>query len=166
MKPLPSADEADLKLDRFDLKILAALQENASQSLGELSELVHLSQNACWRRIKRLEDTGIIRKRVALLDATKLRAGLTIFVNVRAAVHSEDWLKTFADGVSRIPEVVEFHRLSGEVDYLLKVRVADIHAFDGLYKRLIRVAPLSDVSSAFAMEELKSTTMVPLSQLE
>jgi Lrp/AsnC family transcriptional regulator len=150
------------KLDGTDLRILGLLQENAERSIGEIAEAIHLSQNACWRRIRHLEEAGYIRKRVALLDPVKLGAGMTVFVMVRAGEHSQEWLDRFADAVRKIPEIVEFYRMTGEVDYLIKIKVADIAAYDRVYKQLIRSAPLTDVSGAFAMEELKHTTAIPL----
>jgi len=149
-------------LDAADLRILAVVQEDAALAVGEVAERVHLSTNACWRRIKRLEADGLILRRVALLDAARLEAGVTVFVTIRAAEHSDAWLAEFAAVVRRIPQIVEFHRMSGDIDYLLKIRVADIAAYDDVYKRLIRGVRLSDVSSAFAMETLKSTTAIPL----
>ena len=150
------------KLDGTDLRILGLLQENAEHSISEIAEAIHLSQNACWRRIRQLEEGGYILKRVALLDAVKLGAGMTVFVMVRAGEHSQEWLERFADAVRKIPEIVEFYRMTGEVDYLIKIRVADIAGYDRVYKQLIRSAPLTDVSGAFAMEELKHTTAIPL----
>ena len=150
------------ELDGIDIRILAQLQRDSSRPISEIADSVHLSQNACWRRIKRLEEEGVIRKRVALLDPAKLGVGVTVFVSVRAAEHSEKWLEAFTAGVQRIPEVVEFYRMAGEVDYLLKLQVADIAAYDRVYKLLIRVAKLIDVSAAFAMEEMKRTTELPL----
>lgn len=150
------------KLDSTDLKILDLLQTDASHSIAEIADRVHLSQNACWRRIKQLEDEGVIAKRVALLDPAKLGVGVTVFVTVRAGEHTEKWLETFSAAVRKMPEVVEFYRLAGEIDYLLKLQVADIAAYDRVYKQLIRSAKLMDVSSAFAMEELKRTTALPL----
>ncbi len=149
-------------LDAADLRILAVVQEDASLAITEIAERVNLSQNACWRRIKRLESDGFIVKRVALLDAARLEAGVTVFVTIRAAEHSDAWLAEFAAVARRIPEIVEFYRMSGDIDYLLKMRVRDIAAYDTVYKRLIRGVRLSDVSSAFAMEELKNTTAIPL----
>ena len=149
-------------LDGTDLRILDLLQENAARSIGEIADVIHLSQNACWRRIRQLEEGGYILKRVALLDAVKLGAGMTVFVMVRAGEHSQEWLERFAEAVRKIPEIVEFYRMSGEVDYLIKIRVADIAGYDRVYKQLIRSAPLTDVSGAFAMEELKHTTAIPL----
>ncbi len=121
-----------------------------------------LSQNACWRRIKRLEEEGVIVKRVALLDPEKLGVGVTVFVSVRAGEHLEKWLETFASAVRKMPEVVEFYRMTGDVDYLLKLQVANIAAYDRVYKSLIKAAPITDVSAAFAMEELKRSTALPL----
>jgi len=149
-------------INAADLRILDVLQQDAALAVGEVARRVHLSSNACWRRIKRLEADGFILRRVALLDARRLDAGVTVFVTIRAAEHSDAWVDEFAAVVRRIPQIVEFYRMSGDIDYLLKIRVADIAAYDGVYKRLIRGVRLSDVSSAFAMEELKSTTAIPL----
>ena len=149
-------------LDFIDIQILRLLQNDATRAIAEIADSVHLSQNACWRRIKKLEDDGIVRKRVALLDAQKLGVGVTVFVSVRAGEHTEKWLENFTAAVRRIPEVVEFYRMAGEVDYLLKLQVADIAAYDRVYKTLIRSAKLMDVSAAFAMEEMKRTTELPL----
>jgi len=149
-------------LDGLDIKILKELQEDATLSISELGDRVHLSQNACWRRIKRLEAEGYIRKRVALLDAKKIGCGVTVFMTVRAAEHSERWLQDFAAAVRNLPEVVEFYRMSGDVDYLLKLQVTDIGCYDRVYQKLIRTVRLSDVSSAFAMEQIKHTTSLPL----
>jgi Lrp/AsnC family transcriptional regulator len=150
------------KLDKIDIKILELLQRNAKKSAAEIGDQVNLSQNACWRRINLLEQEGYIKSTTALLDANKLGAGLIVFVSIRAAEHSEEWLLKFATVVSKIKEVVEFYRMTGDTDYLLKLRVKDISAYDAVYKRLIRQVRLTDVSSAFAMEEMKYTTCVPL----
>jgi len=149
-------------LDSIDLKILDLLQTDASQSISEIADRVHLSQNACWRRIKQLEESGVIKKRVALLDPAKLGVGVTVFVTVRAGEHTEKWLEGFSATVRKMPEVVEFYRITGDVDYLLKLQVADIAAYDRAYKALIRSARLVDVSASFAMEELKHSTAIPL----
>ena len=135
---------------------------DARQSVAAVAEQVGLSQNACWRRIKQLEAAGVITDRVALLDPTALGIGVTVFVSVRTSEHSADWLERFARGVVEIPEVVEFYRLSGDVDYLLKILVRDIDDYDRVYKKLIAATPLSDVSSSFAMERIKHTTRVPI----
>lgn len=150
------------ELDTIDVKILDLLQTDASLPIAEIADRVALSQNACWRRIKQLEERGVIKKRVALLDPEKLGAGLTVFVAVRAGEHTEKWLETFSAAVRRMPEVIEFYRIAGEIDYLLKLQVADMAAYDRAYKSLIRAARLMDVSASFAMEELKRTTAVPL----
>jgi Lrp/AsnC family transcriptional regulator len=149
-------------VDSIDLAILDALQHDASRSIQEIASEVGLSQNPCWRRIKRLEADGLITGRVALLDPTKLGAGLTVFVSVRTNQHNESWVERFTSGVREIPEVVELYRMTGEFDYLLKVMVSDIAEYDRIYKQLIAVAELNDVSSSFAMERIKHTTAVPL----
>jgi Lrp/AsnC family transcriptional regulator len=151
-----------IPLDSIDLKILARLQSDSSRPIAEIAEAVHLSQNACWRRIRRLEEEGVVKKRVALLDPDKLGVGVTVFVSVRAGEHSDKWLQSFAAAVSKMPEVVEFYRMAGDVDYLIKFQVKDIAAYDKAYKSLIRSAKLLDVSAAFAMEEMKRTTELPL----
>ena len=149
-------------MDRLDHKILACLQEDAGLSVAEIGERVGLSSTPCWRRIRNLEDTGIIERRVALLNRTRLGLDTTVFVAVKTSQHTEEWLQHFADVVAAFPEIVEFYRMSGDVDYLMKVVVADIPAFDAFYKRLIAAVDLSDVSSSFAMEEIKFTTVLPL----
>ena len=150
------------ELDSIDARILAALQRDASQSIEQIAQTVGLSQNPCWRRIKRLEAEGVIERRVALVDPATVGVGVTVFVFVRTSQHNDAWLRKFARGVSAIPEVVEFYRMSGDVDYLLKILVADIADYDRIYKQIIRVADLQDVSSSFAMERIKYTTEVPL----
>ncbi|WP_267350353.1 MULTISPECIES: Lrp/AsnC family transcriptional regulator [unclassified Sphingomonas] len=149
-------------LDKIDFAILDEVQRDATLSVAEVANRVHLSHNACWRRIKRLEDEGYIRARVALLDPAKLDAGMTVFVSVRTAEHSAAWLAEFSAAVRDLPEVVEFYRMAGETDYLIKIRVADIQAYDRAYKRLIERVRLTDVSAAFAMEEIKCSTAIPL----
>ncbi|MBW6530042.1 Lrp/AsnC family transcriptional regulator [Sphingomonas sp. RRHST34] len=149
-------------LDATDRRLLALLQEDATISIADLAERVSLSPTPCWKRVKRLERVGLIRSRVALLDRGALGLDVTVFVAVRTTQHSDEWLQTFAEGVARIPEVVEFYRMSGEVDYLLKVVARDIADYDRIYRKLIKVAPLHDVSSSFAMQEIKSTTALPL----
>jgi Lrp/AsnC family transcriptional regulator len=149
-------------MDQIDRKILAALQEDAGRPVADIAAAVGLSQSPCWRRIQKLEADGIIRGRVALLDAAALNLGVTAFVAVRTDRHDPEWLETFAQAVDDIPEVVEFYRMSGEVDYMLRVVVPDIAGFDGVYKKLIARVPLSDVTSSFAMEQIKSTTALPL----
>jgi Lrp/AsnC family transcriptional regulator len=150
------------EIDRIDIRILGKLQEDASLAVNEIAEAVNLSVNATWRRIKRMEADGIIRGRVALLDADKLGLGLTVIVTVRAGEHSDGWLEQFAAGVRAIPEVVEFYRMSGDIDYLLKIVVSDVPHYDRVYKKLIKTARMGDVSSAFAMEVIKQTTALPI----
>ena len=148
--------------DEIDLSILRELQQDAARSVQEIADAVGLSQNPCWRRIKRLEGAGVIEKRVALLDPAKLGLGLTVFVAIRTNQHNDAWLERFAEAVSRIPEIVEVHRMSGDIDYLLKVLVRDIGEYDRIYRKLIGSVELSDVSSSFSMEPIKSTTALPL----
>ncbi len=155
-----------LSYDRADRLILETLQSDASLSNTELAERVGLSANACWRRTRRLEEQGIIRKQVALLSQEKLNLKVTVFVGIRTNEHNERWLETFAEGVKAIPEVVEFYRMSGDTDYLLKIVAEDIADYDRVYKRLISVANLHDVSSSFAMERIKSSTALPLTHLQ
>jgi len=149
-------------MDAKDRKILRILQQDAETPVAEIAERVHLSQTPCWRRIQKLREAGIIRKYVALCDPKALNLSATVFVSIRTNQHNQAWLERFAEGVSQIPEIVEIYRMSGEVDYLLRVVVPDIAGYDAVYKRLIRVAELMDVSSAFAMEQMKYTTVLPL----
>jgi Lrp/AsnC family transcriptional regulator len=149
-------------LDTIDRRILSYLQEDATISMTELAERVGLSATPCWKRIKRLEQTGVIERRVALLSRDKLGLGVTVMVAIRTSRHSPEWLESFAEGVSLIPEVVEFYRMSGEIDYLLKVVCKDIADYDRIYRKLTKVSELQDVSSSFAMQEIKATTALPL----
>lgn len=149
-------------MDKKDQLLLALLQTDATRPITELAEHVSLSPTACWKRIQRLQNEGIITKQVCLLNRQKLGVGVTVFVAVKTSRHEPQWLKKFAAGVRDMPEVVEFYRMSGEIDYLLKVVVPDIDGFDHVYKRLIQTAELFDVSSSFSMEELKYTTELPL----
>jgi len=149
-------------MDRLDRRILELLQRDCSLPVAEIGSRIGLSTTACWRRIRALEERGVIRSRVALLDRHGLGVGVTVFVRVRTDQHTAEWLDRFAAAVRDFPEVVEFYRMSGEIDYLLKVVVPDIAAYDVFYKRLIAAVPLSDVSSNFAMEEIKYTTELPL----
>jgi len=149
-------------LDAMDVKILDLLQEDAARSIAEIAERINLSHNACWRRIRQLEDSGIIRKRVALLDAEKLGVGNTVFVLVRAAEYTDEWYDAFAAAVRKIPEVLEFYRLAGEIDYLLKLQVSDIADYNRVSQALTRAVRFRDFSGSFAMEELKNTTAIPL----
>lgn len=130
--------------------------------LAELAKRVGLSTTPAWRRIRKLEHSGVVRGRVALLDARRLNVGVTVFVSVRTNQHNREWLETFARAVADMPEVTEFYRMSGDIDYLLRVVVPSIEAYDGFYKRLIDKVSLFDVSSSFAMEQIKYTTALPL----
>ena len=149
-------------MDRIDKKILDCLQTDATLPVGDIAERVGLSATPCWRRIRNLEKAGIIQRRVALLDPEKLNLGITAFVALKTSQHNYEWLENFADAVSGIDEVVEFYRMSGDTDYLLRIVVPDIAGYDAVYKRLIQAADLSDVSSSFAMERIKYTTALPL----
>jgi Lrp/AsnC family transcriptional regulator len=151
-----------MAFDEYDRSILRELQQDASLSVDQLSERVHLSRNACWRRVKALEEAGVIRARVALLDPRKVNAGLTVLILIRTAQHSEGWAEKFRNVVAIIPEIVGAYRTAGDLDYILKARVRDVEAYDGLYKRLIARIEMGDVSASFVMEPLKETTEVPL----
>jgi Lrp/AsnC family transcriptional regulator len=148
-------------MDTIDRKILAALQADAVMPMEELGKHAGLSASPCWRRIQKLDAAGVIKARVALLDPAKMNVGVNVFVSVRTNQHSMKWAERFCRAVSEIPEVVEFYRMSGATDYLLRVVVPDIAAYDVVYQRLIKVADLFDVSSAFAMECIKYTTALP-----
>jgi Lrp/AsnC family transcriptional regulator len=151
-----------ISLDKFDCAILAALQADATLSIAALSEKVGLSSTPCWKRVRRLEDEGYIQARVSIINRNKVGLPVTVFVSVRTTEHDEKWLATFAEAVTHMPEVQEFHRMSGDVDYLLKVVTSDIDGYDRFYKKLIKAVKLSGVSSAFSMEQIKSTTALPL----
>jgi Lrp/AsnC family transcriptional regulator len=151
-------------MDATDRRILGILQEDAATPLTAIAERVGLSATPCWRRIQKLEEAGVIRKRVALLDAERLNLGVTVFVSIRTTEHTAAWLKRFAEATQAFPEIVELYRMSGDVDYLMRVVVTDIKAYDDFYKRLIARIPLADVSSSFAMEQMKFTTALPLRQ--
>jgi Lrp/AsnC family transcriptional regulator len=150
-------------LDEYDLQILRLVQRDATLPLAEIATAVRLSTTPCWRRIQKLEAAGLIRRRVALLDRAALNAGVTVFVAIRTNQHNAAWLARFAKAVVDFPEVVDCYRMSGEIDYLLRLALPDIAAYDAFYKRLIARVDLSDVTSMFAMEEIKSTTELPLS---
>lgn len=149
-------------LDEIDRKLLRALQRDATLSLDQLSAEVHLSRNACWRRVKALETAGIIARRVTLLDPQRLGLGLTVFIQIRTNAHDPDWLSRFKTATQAFPEIQSVYRMSGDLDYLLRARVADMAGYDRLYQQLIARLPLSDVSASFVMEEIKDTTELPL----
>lgn len=153
-------------MDRIDKQILALLQENADLPITDIAQRVHLSTTPCWRRIQRLEELGYIQRKVALLDARKLNVGVTVFVLLRTNQHNQDWFARLSATISEIPEVVDFYRMSGNIDYLLRVVVPDIAAYDEVYKRLTRNIEIFEVNSSFAMEEIKHTTSLPLDYLE
>jgi Lrp/AsnC family transcriptional regulator len=149
-------------MDAIDRKILTALQDDAGLSVAEIGSRVGLSSTPCWKRIQRLETEGVIRKRVALLDPDKVGLGITVFVSIETGDHSQAWLDRFAEMVRALPEVMEFYRMAGDVDYMLRVVVPDIAGYDAFYKRLIGSIPLKNVTSRFAMERIKSTTALPI----
>ena len=154
--------EPNRRLDAIDRKILTVLQDDASLSVAEIGDRVGLSSTPCWKRIQRLEADGVILRRVALVDQNKIGLGISVFVSVESGDHSETWLRKFADAVSAMPEVMEFYRMAGDVDYMLRVVVADMAAYDSFYKRLIDSIPLKNVTSRFAMEKIKATTALPI----
>lgn len=149
-------------MDEIDRKILSLLQKDATLSTAEIAEMVGLSTTPCWRRIQILEQEGFITRRVALVDRNKVNVPLDVFVAIRTNEHNFDWADEFARLVCEFPEVVELYRMSGEVDYLMRVVVPDMAAYDTFYKKLISKVQLTDVSSSFAMERIKYTTALPL----
>jgi len=149
-------------MDAIDRKILAVLQDDAALSVAEIGSRVGLSSTPCWKRIQRLEADGVILKRVALVDQDRIGLGITVFVSIETADHSQDWLERFAKVVRAMPEVMEFYRMAGDVDYMLRVVVPDIAGYDAFYKRLIAAVPQTNVTSRFAMEKIKSTTALPI----
>jgi Lrp/AsnC family transcriptional regulator len=157
-----SARPAPLVMDEIDRKLLGLLQQDCTLSIAEMADRVGLSPTPCWKRIQKLEAGGVVLRRVALVDPARVGMGLTVFVAIEAGSHSPEWLERFAAAVEAMPEVVEFHRMAGDVDYMLRVVTADMAEYDAFYKRLIAVVPLKNVTSRFAMERIKSTTAVPL----
>jgi Lrp/AsnC family transcriptional regulator len=149
-------------MDVVDRKILAVVQQDASLSVAEIGQRVGLSSTPCWKRLQRLEADGVILRRVALVDPDKIGLGTTVYVSIETGDHSEEWLKRFADVVGAMPEVMEFYRMAGDVDYMLRVVVPDIAGYDAFYKQLIGTVPLKNVTSRFAMERIKSTTALPI----
>jgi Lrp/AsnC family transcriptional regulator len=149
-------------LDAVDLKILDILQRDCTISVADIGKKVGLSTTPCWRRIQKLEQEGVIEARVALLNPKKIHAGVTVFVAITASEHTIEWLERFHDVLRDFPEVVEAYRMSGQVDYLLRIAVPDIESYDRFYKTLISRIPLTDVSSSFAMEQIKYSTALPL----
>lgn len=156
--------EKNIKYSRYEKNLLQLLQRDASLSLQDLSERLNQSKSSVWRTIKKLEDHGVIKKRTTLLDAKKLNLPLTVYISVRTNQHNAQWSENFRSVVEQIPEITEVHRMSGDLDYLIKALVSDIDGYDRVYQKLIR-ADLFDVSSSFVMETMKSTTELPLEHL-
>jgi Lrp/AsnC family transcriptional regulator len=148
-------------LDAIDIKIVALLQDDASLSLAQIAHRVGLSQSPCWKRIQRLEKSGVILKRVAIVSPEAIGVGLSVFVSIESGDHSTTWLSKFAQTVTAMPEVMEFYRMAGDIDYMLRVAVPNMQAYDAFYKKLIDTMPLKNVTSRFAMERIKSTTAYP-----
>ncbi|MCB1423297.1 MAG: Lrp/AsnC family transcriptional regulator [Nitratireductor sp.] len=149
-------------MDRTDRKILSILQEDATMPVADIARKVGLSTTPCWRRIQKLEEDKVIERRVAVLSPSKVNVGVTVFVSIRTDKHNAEWLKRFSEVITKMPEVVGFYRMSGQIDYLLKVVVPDIAAYDAVYKRLVSDIEIEDVSSTFAMERIKDTMTLPL----
>lgn len=149
-------------IDETDTKILNLLQQDATLTADAIADRVNLSRNACWRRVKAMEAAGIISARVALVDPTKVGCGLTVMVLLRTSAHEAGWIETFRKAIATMPEVTGAYRMSGDLDYVLHVRVADVAAYDAFYKRLTSRVSVSDISASFVMEDIKHTTAVPL----
>ncbi|MDA3858071.1 MAG: Lrp/AsnC family transcriptional regulator [Roseovarius sp.] len=152
-------------IDDIDRRILMEVQRDATLALDALGERVGVSRNACWRRVKALEASGVIRARVALLDPAKLGLGLTVFLQIRAARHDAEWLEQFARATRALPEVQGVYRMSGDLDYLIRAQVADMADYDRLYQTLIARVPMGDVSASFVMQEIKHSTEIPLTHV-
>ena len=150
------------QLDRTDRRILAIMQEDSSLAVADVAARVGLSQTPCWRRIQRLRAEGVIERTVSLVHPEAVGLGLTVFIAIEALDQSPDWLERFTSAVSAMPEVMEVHRMAGDIDYLLRVAVSDMAAFDSFYRELIKAVPLKNVSSHFAMERVKATTAYPI----
>ncbi|CAM3187250.1 MULTISPECIES: Lrp/AsnC family transcriptional regulator [Vibrio] len=154
-----------VELDKVDRKILALLQQDGTLSLNDLAEAVNLTTTPCWKRLKKLEESGVIEKRVALLNPEKLDLSFTAFVLVKTCDHSHEWYSQFVSTAADFPEVMEFYRMAGEYDYMMKVQVKDMQCFDNFYKKLVNsIAGISNVTSTFAMEPLKYTTALPIGE--
>ncbi|MEL6508851.1 MAG: Lrp/AsnC family transcriptional regulator [Pseudomonadota bacterium] len=148
-------------MDDIDRRILSVLQRDATISMDALSELVHLSRNACWRRVKQMEEAGILKARVALVDPEALGLGLSVFVMIRTASHEPEWLERFEAAVKTLPEIIGAHRMSGDLDYVLRVCVASVKDYDRFYQRLIERVPVAEISASFVMDDIKDTTALP-----
>ncbi len=149
-------------MDEIDRHLLTILQGDATLSIAQMADLVGLSPTPCWKRIQKLENAGVITRRVAIVEPNRIGMGLSVFVAIESGDHTPEWLQAFAQAVAAMPEVMELYRMAGDVDYMLRVAVADMAEYDGFYKRLIKAAPLKNVTSRFAMERLKHTTAYPL----
>lgn len=149
-------------LDETDRRLLRVLQEDAGLSMDALAERVHLSRNACWRRVKALEARGVVKGRVAIVDPEKVGSGLMVIVLIRTRAHSPGWLAQFQSVVRSLPEIMSAHRTSGDLDYVLRVRVADVRDYDRFYQRFIRLIEIDDISASFVMEDIKDTTAIPV----
>ena len=151
-------------MDAIDRKILTVVQQDTSLSVAEIGQRVGLSSTPCWKRMQRLEADGVIMRRVAIIDPDKVGLGITVFVSIETGDHSQEWLSHFAEVVDAMPEVMEFYRMAGDVDYVMRVVVQDMPAYDTFYKKLIATVPLKNVTSRFAMERIKSTTALPITE--
>ncbi|MGI9353344.1 MAG: Lrp/AsnC family transcriptional regulator [Rhizobiaceae bacterium] len=149
-------------MDKTDKAILGILQQDSTLPVADIARRVGLSTTPCWRRIQKMEEDKVIQRRVAILDPESINAGVTVFVFIKTDKHNEEWLKRFSEVISRFPEVTGFYRMSGDIDYLLRVVVPDIAAYDSFYKKLVSDIDIENVSSAFAMERIKDTTELPL----
>lgn len=153
-------------MDDIDREILDCLQQDATMPRTEIARRVHLSTTPCWRRVQKLKDSGVIKKEVALLDREKLNVGLTAFVSVRTNQHTPEWVAKFVQAIADIPEVVECYRMSGEVDYLIRIVIPEMKAYDDVYNQLIQAVDIYDITTSFAMEEIKYSTAIPLDYIE
>lgn len=157
-----TSPRAPIVMDEIDRKLLTLLQQDSTLSIAEMADRVGLSPTPCWKRIQKMEAASVILHRVVLVDQGRVGMGLTVFVAIEAGSHSPEWLEKFAAAVEAMPEVLEFYRMAGDVDYMLRVVATDMAEYDAFYKRLIAIVPLKNVTSRFAMERIKSTTAVPL----
>jgi Lrp/AsnC family transcriptional regulator len=149
-------------MDDIDRSLLEILQQNATLSIAQMAERVGLSPTPCWKRIQKLETAGVITGRVAVVDPDRVGVGLSVLVSIEAGDHTPEWLARFSAGIGALAEVMEAYRMAGDVDYVLRVAVADMAEYDAFYKRLIAIAPMKNVTSRFAMERMKYTTAYPL----
>ncbi|MEO0358007.1 MAG: Lrp/AsnC family transcriptional regulator [Pseudomonadota bacterium] len=150
-----------MELDKYDRAILTCLQDDALISMDHLAERVHLSRNACWRRIKQMETARVIQGRSVIVDPAALDLGLSVLVMIRTNAHDADWVQRFQSAIATIPEVLGAHRMTGDLDYVLRLRVADVADYDRVYQQLIRRVPIADISASFVMEDLKDTRVLP-----